>query len=204
MIKLLLVRHGETLWNKQRRIQGGGSDIDLSEVGKKQVERLALSLRRIEVGAVYSSPLRRALDTAEIIASHHHLQVEVDSNLREIEAGEMEGVSLDAVGTNFSQFLIQWQHLAGSGRLPGGESLADLRNRAWSAIQHITYKQEQKVIVVVSHYFVILTTICQALGLPLSHLARFRINVSSLSILDFDDGHPCLVTLNDTCHLEEG
>ncbi len=165
---------------------------------------MALLLKEMEVGAIYSSPLKRALDTARVIADSHQLAVQVESDLREIEAGELEGMAIDDLGTNFSQFLVQWRQGEGLERLPGGESLADLGNRVWSAIQHIIGKHGQEVVVVVSHYFVILTTICRALGLPLSHIERVRIQVGSMSILDFRDKSPCLVSLGDTCHLREG
>ncbi len=156
----------------------------------------------MEFNAIYSSPLRRALETAQIIADYHKLVVQVESDLRELEVGEMEGMTLKELNTDFSQFLLQWRNGEGRVKLPGGESLADLQNRVWSTIQRITHGQNG-TIVVVSHYFVTLTVICAALGLPLSYLRRFRIQVGSISILDFTDSRPCLISLGDTCHLKE-
>jgi len=198
-----LVRHGETIWNQQRLIQGSGSDSELSERGWKQVEGLRLSLRGMEISAVYTSPLKRALDTARAIASYHQLAVQVEPDLREIEAGELEGVSLTELGTIFSRFLVQWRQGQGLEKLPGGESVVDVANRVWPVTQRIIVKHKRGTVVVVSHYFVVLVIICKALGLPLTHLERIRVQNASVSILDFEDKRPCLALLGDTCHLRE-
>jgi len=165
------------------------------------VKSLGLALKREELSAIYSSPLQRALDTARAIAKYHSLEVRVEPDLRELEVGELEGTFAESLGTDFSSFLVQWREGDGSEKLPGGESLADLQNRAWSIVQHIVARHKG-TIVVVSHYFVILTIICAALGLPPSGIRRFRVSVGSMSILDFKDGRPCLASLGDTCHLK--
>ncbi|MBC8274902.1 MAG: histidine phosphatase family protein, partial [Chloroflexi bacterium] len=189
-IRLILVRHGETAWNQERRIQGGSSDVELSELGRKQVERLGLALKETKIDAIYSSPLKRALDTATAIASHHQLTVQVEPDLREMEVGELEGVSIADTGINFSQFLLQWRQGQGLEKLPGGESVADLADRLWATIQSINKKHRQETVVVVSHYFAVVATICKALGWPLTRLERIRLQTSSISIIDLEDGQP--------------
>ena len=201
MLRLFLIRHGETHWNQERRIQGSGSDIDLSEVGRRQAETLALLLRGEKISAIYSSPLKRALNTAQAIADYHHMSIETVSDLREIEAGKLEGVSLASLGSTLSQFLVQWQHGEGLVKLPGGESLAELQERAWTAIQYVLERHGDGVVIIVSHCFVILSIVCKALGLSLSYFPRLKVDVASLSILDFEDEAPQLVTLNSTSHL---
>lgn len=165
---------------------------------------MGLLLKEVEVNAVYSSPLKRALHTAQAVADGHQLTVQVEPDLREIEVGELEGVTIAELGTNFSQFLVQWHERKGSVKMPGGESLVDLGDRVWSTIQRISDKNRQETVVVVSHFFVIVTAICEALGLPLNHIERIRIQTGSVSILDFGDKDPRLVLLGDTCHLREG
>src|SRR4030042_2073100 len=152
-IKLILVRHGETAWNQEHRIQGGNSDVDLNELGRKQVERLALALKETKIDAIYSSPLKRAFDTATAIASHHQLAVQVEPDLREMEVGELEGVSITEIGANFSQFLLQWRQGQGLEKLPGGESVADLADRLWATLPSINERHRQETVVVVSHFF---------------------------------------------------
>lgn len=198
-----MIRHGETHWNEQRRIQGGSSDIELNARGREQIEKLAASLKELDIGMIYSSPLCRALDTAKSIAAHHELQVQVDPDLRELEVGDLEGITIEELGTEFSKYLIQWREEDGCRRLPGGESLADLKSRAWSAVKKIIDNNVHDTILIVSHYFVIQTIICAALNLPLKTVRRFRLQAGSMSVLDIDR-IPCLALLGDTCYLEGG
>jgi len=101
----------------------------LSETGRKQAESLGLSLQDTKIDTVYSSPLKRALVTAEAIARYQGLEVQVISALKEMEVGDLEGLSLIELGTNFSQYLVEWRDGEGASKLPGGESLVDLANR---------------------------------------------------------------------------
>jgi alpha-ribazole phosphatase len=129
--------------------------------------------------------------------------VQVVPALKEMEVGELEGLSLVELGRNFSQHLVDWQEAKGAGRLPGGESLVDLANRVWPAIQSIVNSDKQGNVAIVSHYFVTVTIVCKALGLPLSHIQRIRVQPSSKTVLDFSGNHPVLISLGDTCHLRE-
>lgn len=199
-----MIRHGETVWNQERRIQGGSSDTELSEVGRRQAEKLGLTLKDVEVSAIYSSPLKRAFDTAQAIASHHQIKVETESDLREMEVGELEGVPISELGTSFSQFMLQWRQGRGMERLPGGESVVNLANRVWRVIQHIIRKRDPGTVIVVGHYFVVVVAICKALRWPLTCLERIRVQTGSISIIDLDSsGQSRLTLLGDTCHLGE-
>lgn len=173
----------------------------MSRTGKQQAKNLALALKGEKLSAIYSSPLQRALHTARAIARHHRLEVQVEPELRELEVGDFEGVLAGSLGTDFSHFLVRWQEGDGAEKLPGGESLADLQRRAWAVVQRIAARHDGTV-ALVSHYFVILTIICAALGLPPSGIRRFRVAVGSMSRLDFKDGHVVLTSLGDTCHLK--
>ncbi len=130
--------------------------------------------------------------------------MQVEPDLREMEFGELEGVSIAELGTSFSQFILQWRQGQGLEKLPGGESVVDLADRVWSTIERIIRKHREQTIVVVGHYFVVVVAICKALGWPLNRLERIRVQTGSISIIDFGDGHPHLVSLGDTCHLREG
>lgn len=202
-MRIILVRHGATDWNQQRRIQGAGSDTELNETGKEQARSLAELLKKEDIVAIYSSPLKRSLATAETISQYHPIGVTVVPDLREIEAGEFEGMPLASFDSTLDQFLLDWQQGNGAAKLPGGESLVDLSDRTWAVIKDIMNKHSNGTVVVVSHYFVILTTICRALDLPVSHLRRLRASTGSISVLDFEDNKARLVVLNDTCHLPQ-
>ena len=105
MVKVILVRHGETDWNEARRIQGGSSNTPLNERGRKQAEGLALRLRQEKLQAIYASPLQRSLDTAKAIAYYHQLEVGIEPSCREIAAGQLEGVFTSELGKRLSEFL---------------------------------------------------------------------------------------------------
>jgi len=205
------VRHGETDWNKSRRIQGGNSDIPLNERGREQAKALALRLKQEEIGAIYSSPLQRALHTAQAIAYHHQLEVQIEPSLREINVGKLEGVEINSLGKRLDELLtLQGQDQRQAGvekdlwnklQHIGGESLTELQQRAWDTLQHIVSQHSDGAIVVVSHYFTILTIICAALNLPLSQIGRLRLGTSSISTITFDESVTRLVLFNDSCHL---
>lgn len=165
-----------------------------------QAEKLGLAMKNSIIEAVYSSPLQRAMDTAKSIASFHDINVEIDNDLREIDAGEMEGVMLGELVRDFSHYLIEYRDGKGEGKLPGGESLYDLRRRAWKVTQNILQKHAESV-VIVSHYFVTLSIICAALDLPVDSIRKMRVKPGSVTIIDFIDNIPVLTSFNDTCHL---
>jgi broad specificity phosphatase PhoE len=206
-LKLILVRHGETYWNDERRVQGGDSDIELNDTGLEQARKLAAFLENEPVAAVLSSPLRRAIATAEVIARHHQLPVEVDQGLRELRVGELEGMSVSNLSTTFSQFLMRWWRDGGTMKLPNGESLVELQQRAWKAVEHLLEghktnpeHNEENTVVVVSHYFVTLAIVLKALNLPLDCFTKFKVDLGGVSVLEIQDYGTRLVTFNDTSY----
>ncbi len=206
-MKLILVRHGETSWNEERRVQGADSDIELNDTGLGQAKKLAAFLENEPIAAILSSPLQRAIATAEVIASHHHLPVEVDQGLKELKVGELEGMPVSTLRTTFSQFLMQWWQDGGTTKLPNGESLVELQQRAWKAVERLLERHktspehnEGTTVVVVSHYFVTLAVILKALDLPLDYFTRFRLDPGGVSILEVRDYGVRLVTFNDTSY----
>jgi broad specificity phosphatase PhoE len=198
--RIILARHGETDWNKERRIQGGSSNPPLNERGREQAKSLALRLRQDKIQAIYSSPLQRSLDTAKAIAHYHQLKVETEPSLREIEAGELEGVTLTELGKRFSELLTLNTPDGALPKAPGGESLPEVQQRGWDTIQRLAQKHPDGAVVLVSHYFVILSIICSVLGLPLSQMHRLRLNTGSISIINLDGQEARLELFNDTCN----
>ena len=199
-MKLILIRHGETYWNEERRIQGGDSDIELNDTGLSQAKKLAAFLKNEPITAILSSPLQRATTTAEAIASHHRLSVKVDQGLRELRVGELEGMSVSNLSTTFSQFLMQLWQGRGSTKLPNGESLSELQQRAWMAVESLLTQHKDGTVVVVSHYFVTLAIIFKALDLPLDYFVKFKIDPAGISIIEIQDYGPRLVVFNDTSY----
>jgi len=206
-LKLILVRHGETHWNEAGLVQGGDSDIELNNTGLEQARKLAAFLKNEPITAILSSPLQRAITTAEVIASHHQLPLEIDQGLRELKVGDLEGMSISNLRTTFSQFLMQqWQDREAI-KLPNGESLVELQQRAWKVIEGLLERHktspehsEDTTVVVVSHYFVTLAIILKALNLPLDYFIKFKVDLGGVSILEFRDYGARLVTFNDTSY----
>ena len=198
MVEVILVRHGETEWNKTRRLQGSASNTELNKNGKQQVESLALRLKSEKIQAIYSSPLKRTMDTAKAITHYHQLKVAIEPGLREMDIGELEGISLSQMGDLRDQYT---NALFQGDKMPGGESLPEVQQRVWSTIQRIVNQHSDGVIVVVSHFFPILTTICSILDLPLSQMRRLRLAPGSITTLSFDEKVQRLTSFNETFHL---
>ena len=201
-MRLILVRHGETDSNKAS-LALGREDVELNETGRWQAQRLAEALEGQPLAAVYSSPLRRALATADAIAERHHLTVELNEGLIEMEIGEMEGLTFQQVRERYPHFLQVW--LGGRAAyepMPGGERLVDVQERAWQALERICAARPQETVAVVTHNFVLLTILCRVLGLELADFRRLRHNVAAVSVLQVQDRRMTVLRLNDTCHLE--
>lgn len=201
MARLILVRHGETEWNNIRRIQGGGSDTPLNEKGRQQAEGIALRLRTEEVQSIYSSPLQRALNTARAIARYHDLTVNVLPELREIEVGELEGKTSAEVGLRFDELLVPDSRNE-LPKIPGGESLSDVQNRAWSTAQNLVNAKSDGAVIAVTHYFVIMAIVCAAINLPLTQIRRLRLNPGTITTVTFEESGCRLELFNDGCHCQ--
>ena len=203
-MKLILVRHTETIWNRDKRIQGGSSDIALSEVGIRQAHLLAKFFEGENIAAIASSPLQRALNTATIIAEPHGLRVKEDSGFKELEVGELEGLSWADLGTSFTQFLLQEWQGQGTGSVKGGESFVQLQQRSWDSVEQLRRECDGDSVIVVSHYFATLAIIFKALGLLPEYLPKFRIANGGISIVEFTSNGPRLTAFNNTSFLNCG
>jgi len=202
-MRLILARHGETVWNRESRIMGQ-SDIELTELGRQQAARLGVALKDENVADVYSSPLTRTRETANEIARFHNLEVIPDDGLMELDAGDLDGLTVDELMARHGEFLKEWTTGGPLVRVPGGESMADLQGRTWDVLQKLVNRHVDGTVVVVSHSLAIQTIVCKALDMSLSNLRRLRMDLASISILDFGKGGASLLLYNDTCHLRNG
>jgi broad specificity phosphatase PhoE len=197
-LRLTLVRHGETLWNQAGKIQGL-ADIELSKLGIAQAKKLALSLQHENFDMIFSSPLKRAYATAQAIAVHHALPITIEKDLHELNAGELEGLTFPELQLRYGEFLSKWMNDHSSVTMPQGESLQEVQDRVWPVIQRITKTSENAL--VVSHSFVIITILCKARNLSLSHSKEMRVGVASKTSLEIENGTMNVVSFNDTDHL---
>ncbi len=164
---------------------------------------MGLALKGMDISAIYSSPLKRALETAQAIARYHPLTVQIEPDLREMEVGDLEGVPIVQLTANFGQFLLNWREGKGSEKLPGGESIIELADRVWTVMEKIKGSQDNGNVVVVSHFFTCVAAICKALGWPITTIERLRVQNGSISIIEFDNVKARMVSLGDICHLKE-
>ena len=201
-MKLILIRHGETEWNKQRRIQGCRSDTRLSPKGLEQADRLAAVLRKERMDAIYSSPMKRASETAQIIADACKLQVQVLNELREIDAGELDGLFERELTRPYETAWKEFRNGNASTPLPGGESLQDVQKRTSWAVDRMLEKHIDGTVVVVAHLLANLAMVCQALDINLGQIARFKQFPASITILELTTQGNSLLLFNDTCHLQ--
>ena len=199
-MRLILVRHGETSWNETHKFQGF-SDIELSSKGKSQAQSLAESLKGQALEAIYTSPLIRAQQTAEQIARYHDCPVILDEGLKELNQGQLEGLTGEDLRKGYPEFLRKWIQEPESTHLPKGESLGELQRRAWPVIEQIVRKYPEGTVVVVGHSFVNLTILCRVLEVPLNYFRRFRQDPTGKNVIEFSERGAVIRCLNDTGHL---
>lgn len=200
MTTIILARHGETEWNAEE-IFRGRIDVDLNETGIGEAELLAEHLSYMAIAAVYSSPLKRALQTAEMIARHHDVKVEVSPQLIDLDYGEWQGLSHETVRDRYGQLYHEWLNSPQLVKMPAGESLDDVRRRAISLVEDITAKAEGTV-VLVSHRVVHKVLICALLALDISHFWNIRIDTAGISVFAYEDDRFVLTRHNDTSFLK--
>jgi broad specificity phosphatase PhoE len=195
-VQIILVRHGATDWNLQGRCQGS-SDRHLSEVGIRQAEQIAERLRAEGLAAVYSSGLRRARQTAEHISRPHSLPVLIEDAVRELDHGDLEGLTFNEIKSGYGDFLVRWRSEPAEISVPGGERLADVAARAWEGLHRIARRHaEPERIVIVSHNFPILGIICRITGTHLNDYRTFHLDPCGVTRLAFDGSAWSLTEIN--------
>lgn len=199
-MRLILVRHGQTVWNESGRFQGF-SDVALSAEGERQAQSLAKSLKGFDLAAIYTSPLTRARETAGIVARYHNCEVTVEEGLKELNQGELEGLTAQDLSDKFPEFFEKWILQPGMTHLPKGESLKDLQDRAWASVEGILKRHSGGNVVIVAHSFVNRVILCRILTLSLDDFRCIRQDAAAVNIIEFTGRGPVLTRLNDTCHL---
>jgi broad specificity phosphatase PhoE len=200
-VKLLLVRHGETEWNKLGKFQGH-CDIALNARGLAQARETAQAVVTWQHSAVYASPLCRTMRVAEEISQAGGKPVVPVAGLKELGLGDLEGVTGEEMRAGWPEIYAAWREDPGSVAMPNGESLAQLQSRAWEAVTALEIAHAQdEALVIVSHNFAIRTIIGKLLGMPLSNFHRMSLSLASISVVECDQRGRRLLSYNSTCHL---
>lgn len=201
MTRLVVVRHGRTEWNRVERFRGR-ADIQLDEVGIRQAEAAAARIAEWQVSAIYSSPLNRALSTAEILARPFSLEVKLLPGIIDIDYGEWQGLSPEEATAKYGDLYSTWLNSPHQVKFPAGESLAEVRERAASAVGDLIAQHPKETIVLVSHKVVCQILILSLLGLDNSHFWEITQDVCAVNLFEVRGGVPSALSLNDTCHLK--
>ncbi len=199
MTELILIRHGETEWNVAELFRGQ-IDIALNETGVKQAELLAGYLSTSTIEAIYSSPLQRALKTAELIAIPHQLKVNVEPDLIDFNFGKWQGLSHREVKERYGDLYARWINHPERVKMPDGETLDEVRRRTARVIDKVI-KKHTGTVVIVGHRVVNKVIICALLGLDNSHFWKVRQDTGGISIFARQNEQFILTRHNDTSFL---
>ena len=200
MLRIFLIRHGETEWNRQNRLQGK-SDVHLSPEGIHQAMTLAEHLPFKHADAIYSSDLSRAFETAKIIAEKFNLKVKTMPELRETDFGDWEGRFISELfeesPKSFGKFFTDPERC----HPPHGETFLEAQARVMIGIREIIANHDDQNIVVVSHGAIIRLIIGAALDMPIHKMWAIGQFNMALNVLRVDDGEITVELMNSTAHL---
>ncbi len=194
MISFILIRHGETMWSKEKRYQGN-TDVPLSTEGEKEVRRLSRVFGRYEPHVVYTSALSRAKESGDILCKSIAIKPKEDIRLNELGFGEWEGKTAEGLIKAKDPLYAKW--MTGQFvRPPQGESVNSLRKRVQSFLKDCVKKNEGKTVAIVSHGGVLRVLITEILGLPRKNLFTFKVETGTMSVLTLAEGFGQLLMFN--------
>ena len=198
---MILVRHGESTWNREHRIQGQ-LDPPLSDEGRHQVELLGRRLAGRHLAGFYASDLKRAFETAEAIGAFVDLIPEPTPGLREIYLGDWEGLRTDEIAERFPDAWARWRQEPDWDLVPGGEGAARFEARVIATLDEILDRHSHGDVLVVTHGGVIQVALHRVIGRPSRGLFPFKIQNASISLIEVRQGRMVIGGSNDVGHLE--
>lgn len=202
-MRIYLVRHGETEWNRVRRFQGR-SNLPLNQEGIKQVNALALALKNKPLNAIYTSPLLRAFETARLIKVFHpSIPIFEEKGLIEMDLGEFDGMKAQDWAEQYPDFRKAWNENPASVQMPGGESLKEVQTRAKDTLERITriYSPDSSILLS-SHNFVNLTILCDLLEIPLHRFRELRQENAAFNVICKKGNRLYVELVNERSHLK--
>jgi len=201
MTTIILVRHGQTEWNRDDRFRGH-ADVPPDNTGVAQAEATAARIvAQWKPVAVYAGPLSRTIRTGEAVAQSLDLRVEVEQGLLDVNCGEWQGLNLDEVRRRWRAEFNAYLHAPAKFRFPGGESLEHARDRAWKSTQRLAGRHSDETIVLVSHTALNRLILLSLLGLDSRGFWRLRQDTCGISVFELGQARATLLILNDTSHL---
>lgn len=203
MTQIVLIRHGQTVWNRENRFRGQ-ADVELDEVGLQQAEATGRYVAaRWPVVAVYASPLSRTMRTAEAVAHARGLTVQPLDGLLDISFGAWQGQRAAEVAQHSPDLFRAWVETPHTVRFPGGESLALVRSRVVAALDEVVARHPGQAAALVSHTVVNRVLLCAVLGWGNERFWRLQQETCAVNVFDAGaDGAFTITLLNDTSHLQ--
>jgi probable phosphoglycerate mutase len=205
MTDILLIRHGETAWNRMRRMQGH-IDIGLNDAGQRQAQSLARALQSERPSAIYASDLQRARNTAQAVADIHQLSVHIDIALRERCYGAFEGLMYDEISLQHPEAFALWQSRDPQARFPAGEreaeTLEEFHQRSVDVITRIAQQHPDQRIVIVTHGGVLDCLYRAAHDVPITSPRDFAILNAAINRLHWDGHKFRVLQWGDAAHIE--
>ncbi len=200
--QIILVRHGETEWNRVERFRGR-ADLELNENGIRQAKATAQSLSGVDIVAVYSSPLKRASATAGEIARAKGLNVISLEGVVDINYGDWQGLTPEEVAIRDPEGHGTWEKTPHLAEIPGGESLLQVGERAVRALEDVVKAHSGETVVIVSHKVVCKVLLCAVLGLGENLRLFWNIQQDTCAVnrIEWEQGMFRAIQINDTCHL---
>lgn len=200
-MRLIIVRHGESEWNRIGRYQGQ-ADAPLSEVGLQQADALAERLQREPIDVIFASPLQRAARTAQAISRFHaNVPFYTESALLEIHHGEWQGLMSDEVIERYGDGLREWRAHPTRAQMPGGESFSNILKRVLDFKEQLLLKYTDKNVLISTHDVVVKILVADALGMNMDRINRIWVTNASISVIEYGEDLPYLVSLSEACHL---
>jgi len=200
MTRYILVRHGQTEWNRVERFHGR-ADIPLNDTGQEQARCISRRLANNRIVAVYSSPLSRAIQTGKAIAEPHRLEVIPDAGLLDIDYGAWAGKTPEELALADAKRHALWLTQPDRVQIPKGEDLRMVRRRAVAVVDALAEKYPYETVVLVSHKIVCQVILCAILGLSERAIWRIEQETAAFNVFEKRQDGFAIVTLNDTSHL---
>ncbi len=198
--RFILIRHGQTEWNRVERFRGH-ADLPLNETGMAQAKQIAARLAGEKIAALYSSPLRRALQTAQPMSDGNHLEIQKHDGLLDIDFGALEGMTIEDARQAFPEVIDKWLTAPGHVKFPKGDSFRTLRGRIETMLDDLVAKHEGEMVALVSHKVVCGALLCLVLGLSGDGLWRIQQDNACLNRFEKREGGWLVTLMNDTSYL---
>lgn len=199
--RFFMIRHGFSEANNHH-LFAGHSDFPLTDIGRVQAERCAEALRAERIDAIYSSDISRAYDTARPIAKDHCLEIIPHKGLREIYAGEWEGLSFDELGAKYAESFGVWKDDLGSAHPDGGESIAELFERIIATVCEIARENEGKTLCITTHATPVRAVTVASMGGNSADMSKVGWTPNAaISLFEYEDGKITAVYTDKADHL---